>query len=69
MDDPRLYVRAAETIATRIRAGEYESGRRLYLGPLADELGVGRRTMAHAMVMLESRGLVQFWEGLGWYVR
>lgn len=67
-DDPRLYMRAASAIAGRIEAGEYESGQRLNIGLLADELGVSRRTVGHGLAVLESRGLVQFWAGLGWHV-
>jgi DNA-binding GntR family transcriptional regulator len=68
VDDPRLYMRAAGIIAARIAAGEYESGQRLHLGLLSEDLGVGRRTLGHAMRVLRDRGLTEFFDGLGWYV-
>jgi DNA-binding GntR family transcriptional regulator len=68
MDDPRLFARAAETIAGRIASGEYEHGQRLNIGLIAAELGVSRRTVSHALAVLGDRGLVGFFEGLGWHV-
>jgi len=68
VDDPRLYRRTAETITTRIRDGSYEPGQRLNIGLIAAELGVSRRTVSHALAVLAVDGLVEFFEGLGWYV-
>lgn len=68
MSDPRLYMRAAQVISARIEAGEYEPGQRLNIGLIADELGVQRDTVSHAMQVLAGRGLVEFFRGLGWYV-
>jgi DNA-binding GntR family transcriptional regulator len=58
----------AKTIAGRIDDGRLEHGQRLNIGLIATELGVSRRTVSHAMTVLADRGLVQFWQGLGWHV-
>lgn len=67
-DDPRLYMRTAKVIEDRIAGGEYERGQRLNIGLIADELGVSRRTVGTAMNVLAGKGLVRFWQGLGWHV-
>lgn len=61
-------MRTAETISARIADGVYEHGQRLNIGLIADELGVSRRTVSHALSVLGSRELVAFYEGLGWFV-
>jgi len=61
-------MRAAQEIAAQIASGQLEHGQRLNIGLLASELGVGRRTMGHALAVLAGRGLVQYWEGIGWHV-
>jgi DNA-binding GntR family transcriptional regulator len=68
VDDPRLYVRTSETISARIADGTYEHGQRLNIGLIAEELGTSRRTVSHALALLAGRGLVQFFEGVGWHV-
>lgn len=55
-------------IERRIADGTYEHGSRIHLGLLREETGVGPDTLRAAMLELASRGLVQRWEGLGWYV-
>jgi len=61
-------MRAVEVVTARIANGEYSPGQRLNIGLLADELGVERGTISRAMRVLGERGLVQFYEGLGWHV-
>jgi DNA-binding GntR family transcriptional regulator len=61
-------MRAAELVTARIRSGEYAPGQRLNLGLIADEMDVERATISRAMRVLDERGLVKFWRGLGWYV-
>lgn len=61
-------MRAAALVEERIGSGEYAHGQRLSIGLIADELDVERGTVSRAMKVLASRGLVQFWPGLGWHV-
>jgi len=68
VDDPRLFAQTAELIAGRIADGTYEHGQRLNIGLLASEQGVARRTVSHALNVLAARGLVEFFDGLGWHV-
>ena len=68
VDDPRLFMRAAKLVEDRIADGTYEHGQRLNIGLIADEMNVERSTVSRAMNVLASRGLVQFWQGLGWHV-
>lgn len=68
VDDPRLFMRAAELVTARIGDGTYAPGQRLSLGLIADEMGVERTTLTRAMRVVEERGLVRFWRGLGWFV-
>jgi DNA-binding GntR family transcriptional regulator len=68
MTDPRLFMRAATLVEGRIADGTYSPGQRLNIGLIADELDVERGTVSRAMGILRDRGLVTFWQGLGWYV-
>lgn len=61
-------MRAARYVEDRINSGEYEHGQRLNIGLIAQELGVQRDTVSRGMSVLADRGLVQFWQGLGWHV-
>jgi DNA-binding GntR family transcriptional regulator len=56
---PLLYVRTAARIAERIVDGTYPPGGQLPgEAALAEEFGVSRLTLRHALVMLRDRGLV-----------
>lgn len=59
---------AARLVEERIASGEYTPGQRLNIGLIADELDVERGTVSRGMQVLADKGLVRFWQGLGWYV-
>lgn len=61
-------MRAARLVEERIASGEYAPGQRLNIGLLADELDAERGTVSRGMAVLAEKGLVRFWQGLGWYV-
>jgi len=61
-------MRAAQFIEQRIADGTYSHGQRLNLGLIAEEAGVYRAAVSRAMTMLEERGLVRRFGGLGWHV-
>ena len=61
-------MRAAKLVEDRIADGTYDHGQRLNLGLIADEMGVQRDTVSRGMQVLAERGIVRFWQGLGWYV-
>ena len=68
MPDPRRYRQIYAALSQRISSGAVEPGARLNIALLADEFGVGRDTVQHALVLLEEDGLIERWPGLGWYV-
>lgn len=64
-----LVEQAADQIAARITAGEWEIGAKLPPeSALAGELGVGRSTVREAIKELRGRGLVEARQGSGVYV-
>lgn len=69
MEDPRPHRRIYAELARRIRAGEAGAGTRLHVGLIAGEFGVTRTTAGKALKLLEADGLVEFYKGMGWYVR
>lgn len=69
MDDPRPHRRIHAELARRIGAREAEPGSRLHVGLIAQEFGVTRTTAGKALKLLEADGLVEFYRGMGWYVR
>lgn len=68
MDDPRLYRRIHAALSQRIADGTLPPGTRLNIGALADEFGSSRDSVQKALQLLASDGLIERWEGLGWYV-
>lgn len=52
----------------RIESGELAVGARLNIGLIADESGTGRDSVKRALGMLSSDGLVERYDGLGWFV-
>jgi len=68
VDDPRPTAIVLRVLEQRIADGTYAPGTRIHMQLLSDELGIGVDTIRKALLELASRGLVQRWEGLGWYV-
>ncbi len=65
----RLYLKVADQIASLIRSGELEKGRRLPSErDLADMFGVSRPSIREAMIALEISGMVDIRSGSGVYV-
>lgn len=69
MADPRAYMRVYRALADAIAAGEMMPGARLDMGLIADQHDVSREPVKHAMRLLARDGLVERYDGLGWYVR
>lgn len=61
-----------DELAHRIDAGYYfREGRRGQMGPvraMAEELGVGVKTVQTALIVLEDRGVVRSRQGKAWFV-
>ena len=69
MEDPRAYVRIADTLRQQITAGRLAVGQPVpSITTLTQEHGVARQTAAKALHLLESEGLVYRVPGLGYYV-
>jgi len=67
--DPRIYVRIASEVRTRIEAGEFDSvGKIPSVRTLMQEYGVAYDTAQHAVRTLEGEGLVVRYPGRGYYV-
>lgn len=69
MADPRAFMRVYAQLKTRIESGELGAGARLNIGLLADQFDVSRDTVQHALQLLDADGLIERWEGLGWFVK
>lgn len=69
MEDPRLSRRIRAALAQRIADGTYQPGARLHIGALADEFGTTRTTVTKAIRLLAEDGPLEYFQGLGWYVR
>ena len=69
MADPRAYMRVYRALKDAIEAGALASGTRLSMGLIADEHDVSRESVKHAMRLLAADGLIERYDGLGWYVR
>lgn len=69
MDDPRPHRRIYAELSRRIGDGTYPAGTRVHVGLLADEFGVTRTTVGKALRLLEADGRIEFYKGMGWYVR
>ena len=69
MEDPRAYVRIADSVRQEIAAGRLQPGQPVpSITTLSQEYGVARQTAAKALRLLESEGLVYRVPGLGYYV-
>ena len=67
--DPRLYVRIAASVRSRIQSGELAPGQAApSITTLVQEWGVARETAAQAYRVLEAEGLVKRWPGRGYFV-
>ena len=67
--DPRIYVRIASAVRTRIEAGDFDSqGKIPSVRTLMQEYGVAYDTAQHAVRTLEAEGLVLRYPGRGYYV-
>ena len=67
--DPRIYLRIAGELRTRIEAGEFDSeGKIPSVRTLMQEYGVAYDTAQHAVRTLEAEGLVLRYPGRGYYV-
>lgn len=69
MEDPRPYRRIHAALAKRIADGTFPAGSRLDVGLVADEFDVTRVTAGKAFRLLADEGRIEYFAGLGWYVR
>jgi DNA-binding GntR family transcriptional regulator len=69
MDDPRPSRRIYAALAARIGDGTYPAGTRLNIGLIADEFDTTRTTVGKALKLLAAEGLIEFYPGMGWYVK
>ena len=69
MPDPRPSRQIYAVIAERIQNGTYAPGDRVHIGLLAEEFSVTRTTVSKAMKLADAAGLVEFYTGVGWYVK
>ena len=68
--DPRIYLRIAGALRSRIEAGELEPDRPIPSETaIQQEFGVARATARHAVELLREWGLVVTVPGMGTYVR
>ena len=69
MEDPRAYVRIADSVRQEITTGRLQPGQPVpSITTLTQEHEVARQTAAKALRLLESEGLVYRVPGLGYYV-
>ena len=67
--DPRIYLRIAGALRSRIEAGEFSSdGKIPSVRTLMQEYEVAYETAQHAVKTLEAEGLVRRYPGRGYYV-
>ena len=67
--DPRIYLRIAGALRSRIEAGEFaDDGKIPSVRTLMQEYGVAYDTAQHAVRTLEAEGLVVRYPGRGYYV-
>jgi len=67
--DPRIYLRIADELRTRIEGGEFDNdGKIPSVRTLMQEYGVAYDTAQHAVRTLETDGLVVRYPGRGYYV-
>jgi DNA-binding GntR family transcriptional regulator len=67
--DPRIYLRIAGELRTRIEAGDFDrDGKIPSVRTLMQEYGVAYDTAQHAVQTLEGEGLVLRYPGRGYYV-
>jgi DNA-binding GntR family transcriptional regulator len=69
VEDPRAYIRLANHLRTQILDGRFKPGNPVTsITTLSHETGHSRPTIAKAMRVLESEGLIRRYPGLGYYV-
>jgi DNA-binding GntR family transcriptional regulator len=69
MEDPRLYVRIADSIRATIESGELRPGEPVpSITTLTQEHGVARQTAAKALKVLADEVVIRQWPGLGYFV-
>ncbi len=67
--DPRIYLRIAGSLRSRIESGEFASdGKIPSVRTLMQEYEVAYDTAQHAVKTLEAEGLVRRYPGRGYYV-
>jgi len=66
--DPRKYLQVASAVRAAIAAGGLAVGDRVLIAKLAAEHHAARQTVARALVLLESEGLVKRFPGHGYTV-
>jgi DNA-binding GntR family transcriptional regulator len=69
MDDPRPSRRIYAAVSARISNGTYPPGARLNVGLLADEFATTRTTVGKALRLVADDGRIEFYTGMGWYVK
>jgi DNA-binding GntR family transcriptional regulator len=68
-DDPRIYLRIAGDLRSRIEAGEFAAdGKIPSVRTLMQEYEVAYDTAQHGVQTLEAEGLVRRYPGRGYYV-
>jgi DNA-binding GntR family transcriptional regulator len=69
MEDPRLSRRIHAALVERIASGTYPAGTRIHIGLLTQEFSTTRTTVGKALRLLSDEGRVEYFSGLGWYVK
>jgi DNA-binding GntR family transcriptional regulator len=69
MEDPRLSRRIHAALVERIADGTYPPGTRIHIGLLTDEFSTTRTTVGKALRLLAEESRVEYYSGLGWYVK
>jgi DNA-binding GntR family transcriptional regulator len=67
--DPRVFMRIAADLRTRIESGEFGPGQPVSsITTICQEWGCARETASHALATLASEGYVRRYPGKGYYV-
>jgi DNA-binding GntR family transcriptional regulator len=66
--DPRVWVRIAEDLREKLRAGVIVAGEQVSIAQLSGEWGTSRGPVAKALRTLEADGLIRRYPGVGYYV-
>jgi GntR family transcriptional regulator len=69
MDDPRVFMQVADELRGQIRDGHLKPGNPVpSITTVCQKAGYSRRTVGHAMQILEREGLIKRYPGVGYYV-